>query len=355
MEEGDMKETDTKYVSDFCTRCGEVSCTLDFDEALQTLMRSVENCLGLETSSIHLLDPSGRTVSVTAARNLSDEYLHQEPIRVAEDPVLQEVLGGKVVTLSALPGHPRYESLTKKEGIQSLLCAPLRSRERIIGSLWAFSREPRSFTQEEISYASTLAGQGGVALGNARLHLSLHIISDIGKAITSRFEREEILQRIIRSAAELFGGKGASIFLVNRRKSKLEIQASYGLKEDFYKQKDLEMDDAVLQCLEGIVAVGDVSKEKEWKFPELLHREGIRSVLCSPLRVRGRSIGILRVYMEEVREYSAEDRMFFQILSDFGGIAIENARLYAHIKRDYEDLTRDVWNWYDWGERSPRV
>ncbi|GAH16451.1 unnamed protein product, partial [marine sediment metagenome] len=34
---------------------------------------------------------------------------------------------------------------------------------------------------------------------------------------------------------------------------------------------------------------------------------------------------------------------------------IENARLFEHVKRDYEDLTQSVWKWYDWGSRPPKL
>jgi hypothetical protein len=42
-------------------------------------------------------------------------------------------------------------------------------------------------------------------------------------------------------------------------------------------------------------------------------------------------------------------------LADFGTVAIENARLYEHVRRDYEDLTKDVWKWYGWGEHKPQI
>jgi hypothetical protein len=38
-----------------------------------------------------------------------------------------------------------------------------------------------------------------------------------------------------------------------------------------------------------------------------------------------------------------------------GAIAIENARLFEHIKNEYKDFARDVWKWYDWGERFPTL
>jgi len=46
---------------------------------------------------------------------------------------------------------------------------------------------------------------------------------------------------------------------------------------------------------------------------------------------------------------------FLSTLADFGVTAMENARLYEHVRRDYEDLTKDVWKWYGWGEHPPTI
>jgi len=46
---------------------------------------------------------------------------------------------------------------------------------------------------------------------------------------------------------------------------------------------------------------------------------------------------------------------FLSALASFGAIAIENARLSEHVKKEYEELARDVWKWYDWGTRFPTV
>ena len=46
---------------------------------------------------------------------------------------------------------------------------------------------------------------------------------------------------------------------------------------------------------------------------------------------------------------------FLTALASFGAIAIENARLFQHVKTEYEELTKDVWKWYDWGSRFPNI
>lgn len=350
-----MREVETKYRNDFCVRCGELSCTLNFNEALNTILDNVDQCLDVEASSIHILDAASQSMTVVAARNLSKEYTDQGPIPLEKSPVEQEALKGKTMVIRDVKENAAYQELAEREGIRSVLCAPLKSKDRVIGTLWLYTRTVREFTETEISYITTLSSQGGVVLGNAKLYQGLHAMSEIGRAITSRLDQQEVLQMIVERSTELIGGKGASIFLLSRHESIMEVSATHGLSERFLKKGPVHIAKSIRECLDHLVVISDVARSKEVEYPEDLKTEGIRSILCGPLKVRQQSIGELRVYLAHTREYSAEDRELFQILCDFGAIAIENARLFDHIRRDYEDLTQDVWQWYNWGERSPRI
>lgn len=350
-----MEELQTQYRDGFCQICGEVACSLDFDEALHTVLESVHSCVEADASCVLLLDPSHKTLSIAAVRGLSQGYQDRSPIQVESDPVSAEVLRDMVLALEDMEGHPAYKELAESEGLRSALATPLKFKDRPMGALWVFSKEPKKFTADETSYLKTLSAQAGVALSNARLHQNLQLLSEVGRAVTSRLDEEQILNLIVENGTGLFHGKGASIFLLNAQKGSLELEAAYGLGKSFFEKATVPLDDAVKDCLEGIVVVPDVSKEEGPAFPEKPDSEGIHAVICAPLRVRGKAFGVLRLYMDHIRELIREEKMFLNILADFGAIAIQNARLFNHVKRDYEDLSRDVWDWYDWGERPPRI
>lgn len=334
-------------------RCQEVSCTLDFEEALETILDNVSTCLSVEASAIHLYDAASRTMDIVAVRNLSEDYIRRGPVPLAESPVDKAVLEGSIRSLPDMTREPAYSKLTQSEGIRSAMCAPLKSKDKTIGTLWAFSREPREFADEEINYLRILSSQGGVVLGNAKLYQSLHALSQIGRAVTSRLDLSEILQIIVERAASLFAGKGAAILLVRDRE--MDVAASHGLADAFFRPGPTPIGNVMDGCLDHLMVVSEMSGFPEVRSTSIREEEGIHSAFCTPLRVREKSIGVLRVYMDQPRDFSTEDLDLIQILSDFGGISIENARLFGHIKRDYEDLKQDVWHWYDWGERAPEI
>jgi GAF domain-containing protein len=79
------------------------------------------------------------------------------------------------------------------------------------------------------------------------------------------------------------------------------------------------------------------------------------ALLSLPLIVRGSAIGVLRVYAGAQHSFTEPERDFLSALACQGAIAIENARLFEHIKAEYAELARDVWKWYDWGKRFPKI
>jgi GAF domain-containing protein len=144
--------------------------------------------------------------------------------------------------------------------------------------------------------------------------------------------------------------------LVNRDTGQLEVAATHGLSGHFTRKGPVIVDKSVCECLRGKeVVIEDTSRDRRLQYPRALKKEGVKSLICIPLKLKGRMVGTLRVYMGYRYAYDREDLEFLNILGDFGVVALENARLYEHTKRAYQDLTEDVWKWYGWGTRQPKL
>ena len=64
-------------------------------------------------------------------------------------------------------------------------------------------------------------------------------------------------------------------------------------------------------------------------------------------------MGVMRVYTAEPREFTNADIYFVGAVANLGAIALENARLYDSVKKDYEALRLDLAEWraalgYEW-------
>jgi len=63
----------------------------------------------------------------------------------------------------------RYPELARKSGLTSLLAAPLTSQGKVIGSINIYTRDERSFSDDEVGFVKVVAGQAAIAIQNARL------------------------------------------------------------------------------------------------------------------------------------------------------------------------------------------
>ena len=186
----------------------------------------------------------------------------------------------------------------------------------------------------------------------------LSALCEVCHAISSVFDLQEVLSLIVKNAVESMKVKAGSLRLLDEEERRLEIVAAYGLSKKYLKKGPVEVEKSPIdrEALTGkAVTILDVTKDGRFQYLEEAKKEEICSVLCVPLRIRSRAIGVIRVYTGAPHEFTEYETKLLYTLACHGTIAIENARLREHIERDYEDLVRDVWRWYDWGARPPEL
>jgi signal transduction histidine kinase len=157
----------------------------------------------------------------------------------------------------------------------------------------------------------------------------------IGGALTSDLDLDRVLDTLVRSTARALGGKACSLRLLDPDTGLLRLVAVTGLSDAYLAKGDVDPQQSPVdrEVLAGkTVAVEDVVKGGLLQYPEEAVREGIRSVLCAPLTVRDRTIGVLRFYSADVRQFGPEDQDFLATLAGQGAVAIENARAYRHLE-----------------------
>ncbi len=165
---------------------------------------------------------------------------------------------------------------------------------------------------------------------------------EVAKGINSSLEPVTVLQAIVEQVAKALGAKACSIRLLDKQGKKLLASASYGLSKGYLRKGPIEVEKSRIdqQTLGGeIVQIRDAGDDARFQYPEAAKEEGIASVMALPLTVEDRSIGVLRLYSDRVREFDQSEKDFATAIANLSAIAIENARLHQALKTDYELLT----------------
>ncbi|MBU1277335.1 MAG: GAF domain-containing protein [Proteobacteria bacterium] len=133
--------------------------------------------------------------------------------------------------------------------------------------------------------------------------------------------------------------KGAALMLLNRRSKKLEVAASQGLSDFYLNKGPISSARSITASLsDGPVAIFNVRDDPRLQYPEEAQREGIESILSVPLVLRGKPLGVLRLYTAEPWEFTMEDITFVQAVALMLALVLDNIRISGAYKTSIETL-----------------
>jgi len=325
-----------------------LSGVLQESDVVQALLVKVVSALEARAALVRLLCPDGDELLLAGTLGLSKEYLDKGPVRVAESQVDQRVLAGEVVVIPDITQEPgaQYPEAAASEGLRGLVAVPLLVRGRAIGVLRVYVDEVTVLGQEDILLLDTLADMGALALEKVYLHRSLY---HIAQALNASLELGPMLEQVLRAAVREMGLKAASIRLLDPKGRTLRLVAACGLSQAYLAKGEIHADKSPVdqRAMGGeVVVLYAVESEGGFEYPEEATREGIRSVLVVPLKLKDRTLGVLRAYSARPRHFGRVAISFLSSVSDLVALAIENAELYGALQERYEDLELDLAEWY---------
>ena len=162
-----------KNTSLFLDLAVNINSSLDMKQVLNILTAEVAQALKVKASSILLINEEKRTLEFVASYGLSETYLDRGPL--SSEKSVDETLAGRPVVITDVQTDPRVQHKKEKarEGIVSILSAPIKTNEKVIGVMRLYSGIRREFTEDEVMLVTALAYLGGMAIQNASLYTLL--------------------------------------------------------------------------------------------------------------------------------------------------------------------------------------
>jgi signal transduction histidine kinase len=149
-----------------------INSALNVNEALQLITREACKLMDARTCSLLMLDQSGEWLDLRASHGAGAAYLDKPRLSVDESFMGIVVRRKKPMQLESVQVSSLYQhvDMARREGLVSLLSAPLVFCGQSIGTLNVYSGEPRSYSNEEINTLTALAELSAIALEKARLY-----------------------------------------------------------------------------------------------------------------------------------------------------------------------------------------
>lgn len=170
----------------------------------------------------------------------------------------------------------------------------------------------------------------------------IEAISKVANLITSGMYLEELLRLVVQVTAEIMNSKISSLMLFDPNKNELMIKATQSISEAYNKKPNIPLGKGIA----GVVAeenkaacILDVKKDPRYLNQDVAKKEGLCSLACVPLAVKGRVIGVLNCYTSKKHKFSKSELDLLTALANQAAIAIENAELDLRASSAEEALT----------------
>lgn len=167
--------TPTNYFHALLDVATAVNSSLEPADVLRKITGQTAKAMNCKASTIRLLDRTGNLLLASAAHGLSEGYMRKGPVEVSKSGMDANVLAGKLIHLrdATSDGRFQYPESAKKEGLISVLSAPLMTDGKAIGILRVYSDKERDFTDDECAFMQGVANISAIAIANARMHSAL--------------------------------------------------------------------------------------------------------------------------------------------------------------------------------------
>ncbi|MGB2696653.1 MAG: GAF domain-containing protein, partial [Candidatus Zixiibacteriota bacterium] len=152
-----------------------INSTLILDDILQMVMKKSIKLLGAERGFLMLLDSKGN-LQFKTAHNICKDSLSKEDLKISMSIANKVAQSGESIYTSDAQKDKRFSKQKSivELNLKSIMCVPLKSKEKIIGILYLDNSTKKGiFLESDLHLFEVFAGQAAIAIENAKLYEDL--------------------------------------------------------------------------------------------------------------------------------------------------------------------------------------
>ncbi len=289
------------------------------------------------------------------------DYVEDHPLVVSRSSLLGRVVldrrSQQIPDVLTDPAYGRLD-LQRLAGYRTLIAAPMIGGDDVVGVLSLWRKEVDAFDERAAEVMEAFAAQAAIALKHVALLGALEArtaelatkveelesLREVGDAIGSILDLDEVLQTVVTQAVRLTGTDGGSIMEYVEAEDAFSVRAAHGTSA------------ALLEALRGIrierdstlvgraalerrpLVVGDLRSGTLDPHLRVLHEHGWRSVLAVPMLRRDRMVGALVIRRKVPGDFGPETVRMLETVAAQSALAIVNARLFRDLDRSRAEL-----------------
>jgi PAS domain S-box-containing protein len=226
---------------------------------------------------------------------------------------------------TAVPGQDSVAAL--RDGLTTL--TRMVARHRGTDALLA------EFSQHVLALQDLLANLEQKLATQAGERDELDALYGICQAIGSSLNLTEVLNEVMDQIIRLTGAERSFLMLIDPATGELEFRAARNMDRETIASSSFEISRSIVKQVAATgqpVVTTNAQMDPRFKAQESVIGYNLRSILCVPLRVRGRITGV--IYADNrilTGLFTDRDRDVLTVLAGQAAVAIENALLFQSV------------------------
>ncbi|MEO8123831.1 MAG: GAF domain-containing protein, partial [Burkholderiales bacterium] len=242
--------------------------------------------------------------------------------------------------------------LARLAGYRAVLAVPMLREREIVGAIAVMRVEEGQFAGREVDLLRTFADQAVIAIENVRLFNETKeglrqqtAVAGVLKVISqSTFDLERVLTTLIENATQLCEASHGFVFRPHGDVFRLAV--SHGAAPEFVEHIAAIPVRPERGYLIGRVVLGqqpvqilDALEDPDYRQAQSQRLGGYRTMLGVPMLSGSTVVGVIVVWRQEVRAFTAKQIELLTTFADQAAIAVENVRLFNETKEALERQT----------------
>ncbi|HMA36612.1 MAG TPA: GAF domain-containing protein, partial [Chloroflexia bacterium] len=335
----------------------DLTSTLDASQLMERLLAHVMSFTGAHTGGIFRYDRQRAGLRLLAMRGIDDLAVIRQLTQTW--PASQGLMGRVVrerrsLLVPDVSLEPDYVSLDPL--VKSDLVVPILKEDAVLGTIAISSHEQDGFDADDLRFVEQLASQAAIALDNSRLYdeaqtrvLQLDTLNQLGNVLSSALDADSVFETLYERITNFFEVSAFFVALLDRAENRINFPFMVEIEEETGEEQRIvgETSELGTGLSSHVITTGkpllisDMSDPKNALNSTSNLVEGTRpaaSWMGAPLMAGSEVIGLLSVQAFQANAYTQEHLLFLMTLAHHAAVAIQNARLFAEIRRFNEEL-----------------
>jgi len=241
--------------------------------------------------------------------------------------------------------------ITVKDTIRSEMAVPMIEQGSVIGVVNIDSETLNAFNEDDLKLLTLLTDDATRVVSKlwlikqlTRKASQLESLISMGQKLVSKLELGDLLDNITNEALNIMNCKVCALFMLSKNSKILTLRSMAGVSTNPEYEESLNLEDSAIGTAithKKQVEVVDLSRTEEYHFIPLAQKEGLISMLSSPIIYENEVIGVLNAYTDRPHRFNDDEKKMFSTHASLSAVAIQNSRLYSRIFSSEELLRKN--------------